>query len=394
MQKKYGAMSMFSSFFSPFLPSSAQEQSPFPQASSMNCSAHSLPTGWCAFTDDNTQRTYYAHVSGIVQWDPPPTNPPPPPALPPPPSPPPARWDGTTNFYLGAGPPAVNQKHRDGSFGYRYHNYQQQLSRKRDYDQVQLCNHNYYDAYSYVKRGCYGYQPTSQLEVFSKRCSRCNEEIMYKDYAKRQWIKEGGERKCKNCVKMFLAENKFTFEPAPGMTNEDFWMANADSNKGNNVAVENDDVASKTVSMENEECSHFPCVVSARGGPSTVGIKPGGIPNMRRCSKCHRYRDHNHFSKTQWLLPHMFRRCKRCMDDDAEAVKAAQRTQDINDRRFMYGDTSKPRECISCKLELEWDKFSVRQWTAVECARRCRECVDKSLAEFSAAKRVGGWPKV
>jgi hypothetical protein len=359
-------------------------------------------------------------------------------------------------------------------------------------------------------------------EPLSKTCSRCNKECKKEDYAKRQWVKKDGERKCSDCVKAVLAANRAIVEnihgippgsssllvaekvsPSSSVTNElpsevrrvcsrcklphDWtkftktqWVAAAlvrkckecleeekqikkkvDQEQGiqallmmsgqvsestedpmkaalkaaadrkaaeaakllaNPEAVysvsKSTDVADPkgilkpashdsaspdlvrsnvvvkevpsglvfggpTVTNEEGSFTGSAGVGSAGGGPNTVGIKPGGIPNMRRCSKCHRDCDHNHFSKTQWLMSSIFRRCKRCMGDDAEAVKAFQRTQDINDRRFMYGDTSKPRECTSCKLELEWDKFSKRQWIAVECARRCKACVNKSLAEMN-----------
>jgi hypothetical protein len=375
-------------------------------------------------------------------------------------------------------------------------------------------------AYQANKRPFYGVP-----EELSKTCSRCNKECKKDDYAKRQWLKKDGERKCTECVKAVLAANKAIVEnihgiapasgilcaaekvsPSSSVTNDQSseakricsrcklphdwtkftktqWVAAAlvrkckecleeekqikkrvDQEQGiqallmmsgqvsestedpmkaalkaaadlkaaqaakflanpdavssmsntTNVTdlkgilkpashdstspdlIKSDVVVKEeapsglvlggpTVTNEEGSCTDSTGAGSAGAGLNSVGIKVLGTPNMRQCSKCHRVCDHTQYSKTQWLMSSIFRRCKRCMDDDAEAVKAVQRTQDINDRRFMYGDTSKPRECTSCKLELEWDKFSKRQWIAVECARRCKACVNKSLAELAKA---------
>jgi hypothetical protein len=171
----------------------------------MDSSAHSLPTGWCAFTDEKTQRTYYAHVSGIVRWDPPPSNPPPPTR----------QSGGNSKSSSGAMPPALNQQHSGAAaHGYHSHNYQQD-AQKRDYDQFQLYNHNYYNAYS--KRACYGYQSNYQPEVLSKTCSRCSKDIVRKDYSNRQWLKKHGERRCIECVKAVLAANKAIVESIHGI---------------------------------------------------------------------------------------------------------------------------------------------------------------------------------
>lgn len=94
----------------------------------------------------------------------------------------------------------------------------------------------------------------------------------------------------------------------------------------------------------------------------------------RNCSKCNKECTREGFSKTQWFISSPFRSCKLCVENDRKEVAHAE-AAGVEDRKWMYEDVDALRKCIVCNIELEWHKFSMRQWIMHGTERKCRQCI-------------------
>lgn len=277
---------------------------------------------------------------------------------------------------------------------------------------------------------------TSGQPEATRRCSRCNEYCVWKQYTKTQWVSPAFTRKCRKCVeeekierkrqdqeegiKALLMMAKDTDpvaapsaiqkapvavphieelqgpEPVASAPNSEVHVAVTESQgilKPTSVsAVPPAAVKCDVVVKEEVKDDSFASTPKTEGAGTTSAIATKGLParqvtvkyahsdSTRKCSKCGKEQNWECFTKTQWLMSAMFRRCKECMSGEKEAAADSSSTYiDIESRKWMYEDADVPRMCTVCNLDREWIHFSKRQWIMHESERKCKQCVDNML---------------
>ena len=279
-----------------------------------------LPIGWCAFTDEKSQRTYYAHIpTGNVRWDPPPSNPPPPPPPMPPthpaPPPPPPRMiqqaplqtDSSHNGCVTPSPLTQNEFHP--SEHHHAHNSSFQLptppisSMFSHFEPRGLKRPHDYHEQNFVKRK-YGLTSNNQNQVKQtrtdqhKRCSQCKIEQGRDKFSKTQWCKKDSERKCKHCVEIRLGVERQS--------------ANIAQKKLKTVGT----ITEGSPSLENVNSTS-----SLTDEPPPPRITEPSNNRLKICCLCRKERDWIEFSKTQWMSPSLLRKCKVCIDEKKQKIR-------------------------------------------------------------------------
>jgi len=103
---------------------------------------------------------------------------------------------------------------------------------------------------------------------------------------------------------------------------------------------------------------------------------------LKKCSKCGLLRAWELFSKRQWTSCETLRKCKSCVDDTVAANEISSLIATItNPSPSSTTEKDKTKICSSCGERCAWESFSKRQWTSQEDVRKCKPCVDKVLAQ-------------
>jgi hypothetical protein len=254
----------------------------------------------------------------------------------------------------------------------------------------------------------------------TRMCSGCQKEREWSHFSKTQWLSHHLTRKCKLCLEgqqaqhptekdlslltekvssdSLVAEHAYQQEVSQSKFQvEQVQSANLVSNgaatapKGILKPAHDHDHAKRNVVVkeESQDCDKITNAVVKKeetdhgdrinepvdqSSSSKVGIKYSHTDNTRMCSKCNKEREWSQFSKTQWLSAAMQRKCKTCLQEDKNENEASKSEDGCLFRQ--YEGSIDLRRCSQCNMELEWHKFSKRQWTAKEIIRKCRQCVN------------------
>jgi len=299
-----------------------------------------LPIGWCAFTDEKTQRTYYAHIpTGNVRWDPPPSIPPPPPPMPPthpvPPPPPrtiqqaPLQTDSSYTGFVTPSSLAQNfihpSVHHHANNSGMYHRISPQAdntsfrlpappmhSLSSHFEPRGLKRPRDYHEHNFVKRQYHGLTSNDQNQVKQthtdqlKKCSQCKTERGRDHFSKKQWCKKYSERKCKHCVEIHLGVER------QGATRKIEETADTSAEKVQTGGTTSD------VSLSLEKVSPNSSLTDEPLPPMTA---EQNNDRCKICCVCKKERDWVEFSKTQWMAPAFSRKCKVCIDEKRNNIR-------------------------------------------------------------------------
>ena len=229
----------------------------------------------------------------------------------------------------------------------------------------------------------------------SKKCSRCKLELDGSRYSKKQWHMAAVWRRCIQCIqcieddtKLARLRDEFKVEPEKkrlkfgetispeGKKNDNPHLsADARTNYQREVSTPQkvSPASNKAVfesgSQEHETSYHTTQTSHAKDDDLAVKSSSNITGTMRICSKCNKECTREGFSKTQWFMSSPFRSCKFCVENDRKEV-AHEEAAGVEDRKWMYEDVDSLRKCIVCNIELEWHKFSMRQWIMHETERK------------------------
>lgn len=75
-------------------------------------------------------------------------------------------------------------------------------------------------------------------------------------------------------------------------------------------------------------------------------------------------------------------KCKECVEKEHAANRAAASERQLH-QQPADGEQEK-RQCIQCAIELPFSAFNKSQWSKGEGQSRCRDCVERRLADEKA----------
>ena len=106
-------------------------------------------------------------------------------------------------------------------------------------------------------------------------------------------------------------------------------------------------------------------------------IDSAAAARTKVCSSCQTECSWESYSKRQWTTSVDVRKCKMCVEKSIAVLPSAEATAaEMKDRTKI---------CSSCETECPWESFSKRQWTTSEEFRKCKVCVEKSLQLLESA---------